>query len=263
MPIVFAAITPHPPILIASIGKGKENKIPKTIDALSKLEQDLYISKPDVLVILSPHNQIFEKVFSLNLCEKFSSNYEKFGDFSTEENWIGEMILPYIVKEKSIEKNLTVQLITEKKLDHGTTIPLHMLTKNLSNIKILPIGESKLSPKEQLNFGKLLYEVFSESEKRIAIIASTELSQALNSDSPAGFHKAGQEFDGKIIELLQNHNTAGIAQIDSEIVEKSSQCGYNSLLILLGCLKNINYNFKNLSYETTLGIGYLTGEFVF
>lgn len=263
MPIVFAAIVPHPPLLIEGIGKGQEEKIIKTTEALSQVAEDLYVSKPDVIVVLSPHNQIFEKVYSLNLCENFSSNYEKFGDFSTEETWKGELILPYILKEKSYEKNIAVQTYTEKKLDHGTTIPLHVLTKNLQNIKVLPIGDAQLEAKDQLIFGQLLYEIFSESEKRIAIIASAELSQALNSDSPAGFHKAGQEFDNKIIELLESHNTSGIAQLDKELIEKSAQCGYNPLLILLGCLKNINYDFKNLAYESTLGIGYLTGEFVF
>jgi len=263
MPIVFAAITPHPPILIEGIGKGKKNIINKTVESLSKLEQDLYLTKPDVIAIISPHSDTFDNVFSVNLCENFVSHYEKFGDFATHNSWTGEIILPYILKEKAYERNIPVQLLTEPKLDHGTSIPLVTLTSHLQNIKILPIGDTKLDAKSQLEFGQLLYNIFADSEKRIAIIASADLSHALNSDSPSGFHQAGQEFDNKIIELLEAHNTVGIAQMNPEIIKNSVQCGYSPILILLGCLKNINYTFKNLSYETVLGIGYLTGEFIF
>ncbi|OIO19578.1 MAG: AmmeMemoRadiSam system protein B [Candidatus Magasanikbacteria bacterium CG_4_10_14_0_8_um_filter_32_14] len=263
MPVVFATITPHPPILIEGIGKGKKSIINKTVNSLIKIEEDLYISKPDVIVVISPHSDIFDNVFSVNLCENFVSNYEKFGDFSTQNSWTGEIILPYILKEKAYERNIPVQLLTEHKLDHGTSIPLVTLASHLQNIKILPIGNANLEPKSQLEFGQLLYDIFSNSEKRIAIVASADLSHSLNNNSPAGFHKAGQEFDEKIIELLEAHNTVGITQIDSKIIKDSNQCGYNSILILLGCLKNINYTFKNLSYETVLGVGYLTGEFIF
>ncbi|MDD2655997.1 MAG: AmmeMemoRadiSam system protein B [Patescibacteria group bacterium] len=263
MPIVFAAITPHPPIIIDGIGKNKKELVNKTITAFEKLEQNLYTSKPDVIVIISPHGDIFENTFAVNLSENFVSHYEKFGDFATQESWTGEIMLGHIIKEKSYEKNLPVQLITEAKLDHGSSIPLSKLTKHFQNIKILPIGNTQLDPKTQLEFGQLLYEIFSESEKRIAIIASADLSHALNSDSPAGFHKDGEEFDKKIIELLESHNTAGIVNLDPELVKNASQCGYNSIITILGCLRNINYSFKNICYETSVGIGYLTGEFVF
>ncbi|MFA7314517.1 MAG: AmmeMemoRadiSam system protein B [Candidatus Magasanikbacteria bacterium] len=263
MPIVFAAITPHPPTLIEGIGKEQKNLVDKTVKSLEKIEQDLYVSKPDIIAIISPHSNIFENVFSINLCENYISNYEKFGNFSNQDSWLGEIILPYFIKEKAYERNIAVQLLTEHKLDHGTSIPLVALTSHLQNIKILPIGIANLEAKSQLEFGQLLYDIFSDSDKRIAIISSADLSHSLNSDSPSGFHKAGQEFDEKIIALLETHNTAGIAQMDSQTIKNSNQCGYNSILILLGCLKNINYNFKNLSYETVLGIGYLTGEFIF
>ena len=263
MPIVFAAITPHPPIIIDGIGKNKKELINKTVEAFKKMEEDLYVSKPDVIAVISPHGDIFENTFAINLSNEFNSNYEKFGDFATQNSWRGEIVLPHIIKEKSYDKNLPIQLITEKKLDHGVAIPLSELTRNLPNIKIIPIANAHLDNKTQLEFGKLLYEVFSESEKRIAVIASADLSHALNSDSPAGFHKDGEEFDKKIIELLEGHNTAGLTQLDPEIIKNAAQCGYNPILTVLGCLKNINYSFKNLAYENSVGIGYLTGEFIF
>ncbi|MFA7244849.1 MAG: AmmeMemoRadiSam system protein B [Candidatus Magasanikbacteria bacterium] len=264
MPIVFAAITPHPPILIEGIGKEQKEKINKTINSFAILEKDLYVTKPDIIVILSPHNTFSEKIFSINLATEFVSYYEKFGYFATTDIWKGETTLSYIIKEKTQEKDIPIQIITEKKLDHSTSIPLSKISKNLTNIKILPINTSQQTEaKTLLDFGKILYEILADSEKRIAIIASADLSHALTNESPAGYHKAGKEFDETIIKLLETHNTVGITQMDKDLIKNSEECGYNSILILLGCLKNIKYEFKNLSYESPLGIGYLTGEFVF
>ena len=102
-----------------------------------------------------------------------------------------------------------------------------------------------------------------ESDKRVAIIASANLSHGLTTDSPAGFREEGKKFDQSIIELLQSHNTTGIATLPHELVENAAETGYTSLLILLGALKNVNYEFKNLAYEHPFGVGYLTAEFIF
>jgi len=51
--------------------------------------------------------------------------------------------------------------------------------------------------------------------------------------------------------------------MDIDFVEEASQCGYRSILILLGIMKNMDYAFKNYSYEGPFGVGYLVGNFVF
>jgi MEMO1 family protein len=53
MSLVFAAISPHPPLLIPSIGKEAIKKIQKTKEALEKLEEDLYLSRPEIIIIIS------------------------------------------------------------------------------------------------------------------------------------------------------------------------------------------------------------------
>ena len=62
--------------------------------------------------------------------------------------------------------------------------------------------------------------------------------------------------------MLENKNTTGIANMDDKIVDSASECGYRSILILLGILKNMDYSFKNYSYEAPFGVGYLVGNFV-
>lgn len=56
MLIVFVAISPHPPIILPSVGSEEDRKkIKKTIDALEILGKKLKEANPDSIIISSPH----------------------------------------------------------------------------------------------------------------------------------------------------------------------------------------------------------------
>ena len=56
MPIVFAAISPHPPIILPSVGSPEDRKkVAKTIKSLENLSQKFKEKNPDSVVISSPH----------------------------------------------------------------------------------------------------------------------------------------------------------------------------------------------------------------
>jgi len=56
MNIVFAAIAPHPPLLLSSVSiKEDREKVKKTIESLEKLGKELEKQNPDQIVISSPH----------------------------------------------------------------------------------------------------------------------------------------------------------------------------------------------------------------
>jgi len=56
MPIVFACISPHPPIILPDVGsKEDREKVKKTIESLEFLSEKLKKIKPDIIIISSPH----------------------------------------------------------------------------------------------------------------------------------------------------------------------------------------------------------------
>lgn len=56
MPIVFAAISPHPPLLLPNVGTNAEKlKVKNTIQALEGLGKKLSDCDPDKLIVSSPH----------------------------------------------------------------------------------------------------------------------------------------------------------------------------------------------------------------
>jgi len=56
MPIVFTAISPHPPIILPSVGsKEDREQVKETIESLEKLGKKLKEANPDSIIIAAPH----------------------------------------------------------------------------------------------------------------------------------------------------------------------------------------------------------------
>lgn len=263
MSLVFAAITPHSPLLIPAIGKDSIKKIDRTRLALEKLAEDLYIARPDVIIVISPHGQQLADAFAVNTAVKYESDLKQFGDLTTKMNFNGEILLPTRFHSASCrDHSCQTVLVNEPKLDYGTVVPLYYLASHLPDVKIVPMSFSDFDAKTHLEFGTVLKEQIMNNNKRIAVIASGDLSHALTNDAPAGFNKNGILFDKKIQELFVSHNTAGLLTIPKDLVSGAAECGFRSFLILMGILRDINYHYESYAYESPFGIGYLTANFI-
>ncbi|HYE60300.1 MAG TPA: AmmeMemoRadiSam system protein B [Candidatus Kapabacteria bacterium] len=257
MSLVFAGMTPHPPLLIPTIGKDKVNSIKDTKAALERLEQDLYVAKPNVIVIISPHSGLFPDAFTINAHTSFSSAFQEFGDLVTKYTWKGCPDLAAQISHRAKKENIPLQLVSEESLDHGATVPLAYLTSHLKDVQILPIGYSGLSRDMHIQFGHLLKEMCMESSRRIAVIASGDLSHKL----PIGLTAPDGAFDLRLKAALETNSHDDILNFSESEVADADQCGYYSLLILLGMLGDRPFHFETYSYEGPFGVGYLVGNF--
>ena len=262
MPLVFAAITPHPPLLLPTIGMSESKKISRTTEAMDELEEDLYASMPDVILMISPHGSLFSNVFTINFCTEYVTDLKKFGDLSTQIKFRGDHEMAHRLRDTTKRNKFPASMVSEPNLDHGSSIPLYFLTRHLPDMKIIQLGFCDLDYKSHINFGLLIQEQIQLTNRRVAVIASADLSHALTDDSPAGFNKSGRLFDETLREMLNNNNIAKIVQLDKKLVSEASECGLRSIVILLGVLSQTHYTYKELSYEAPFGVGYMTAQFI-
>lgn len=257
--LVFAGVVPHPPLLIPSIGKENIEKLKKTIRAFDLLEEELNQANPDTIVVISPHGDINSKAFTINTKQSYTANFNNFGDFSTKLEFKSD--LNFIMRLKSqYESSLPIQLVSDENLDHGVSVPLYYLCRKNPNRRVVPITYSLLSYEKHLEFGRILKEAIFSMDKKYAIIASGDLSHKLSMQAPAGFSPQAKEFDKKIIQLLKKKNIDSILNLDLNVIEEAAECGLRAYLVLLGAIKNMNYEFEVLSYEAPFGVGYLVGQ---
>lgn len=257
----FSAISPHPPILIPTIGKDNINEIKNTQDALRSLEQELYSAKIETIIVISPHSSLIaDDAFTINTNPKYKLAFKEFGDFSTEIELNADLELIHKIKSKFIDTDISIISTASEELDYGSGVPLFYLSQNLKNVKIITIGYSMLDYKTHFEFGKKLKNIIFDSNKRIAVIASGDLSHRLTKKAPAGYSERGKEFDEKLIKLLKKKDIDGILNMDKHLIEEAGECGLRSIIILLGILNNVNYNTEILSYESPFGVGYLVAN---
>lgn len=256
--LCFSAFTPHPPLMVPNVGGKNIKKIKSTVNAMEKLGGLLAQSNPDSLIIISPHGNLIPHAFTINLSPALSANFKNFGDFITKIDFPVDTVLVQAIKE-----NLTLPTAysNAEELDHGASTPLFYLTQNTKNLPIVPIGYSFLSYEEHYRFGFELQEIINKTDKRIAVIASGDLSHRLTPDAPAGFSPQGNIFDEKLINLIKDKDIQGILNLDKNLIEEAGECGLRSLIILLGVLSHTEYQPKILSYEGPFGVGYLVANF--
>lgn len=259
MSLVFAAITPHPPILLPSIGKEHAAKLEQTQKAMEKLEQELYSSKPDLLFIISPHGELFANSFAINLCDSFRANFELFGDFVDRLEFKGDTVF-FTVNKEEIAAKSPINIISVPELDHGISVPLFSLAKHLPNIPIVPIYFSMLDNQTHYEFGKALKDSILTSDKRIAVIASADLSHTLSDESPAPYHPDGKIFDEKLIKNIGTFDFLSLINMDQKLTDNAKECGLRSILILAGIIGDMSCEPEILSYENPFGVGYLTAN---
>lgn len=260
--ITFASIVPHPPALIPSIGKKQTALLSTTIKAMDDLAEKLKAAEPHTIAIISPHGQMRYDKFTINLEDTFKGSFASFGDFDDPGvSFLNNGPVAKIMFESLRKHNFPVEVIREQELDYGTLVPLTYLMKPLEKRpRLITLTFTALDWNMHYRFGKVIGQVLRNTDQSIALIASADLSQRLNEEAPAGFSPYGAKFDETLLELLKNNETDKIQNLNPEFCTEAGECGLRSILIALGALSGLDYEFQQLSYESPMGVGHLVGH---
>ncbi|MEY4722794.1 MAG: hypothetical protein RLZZ324_307 [Candidatus Parcubacteria bacterium] len=256
MSLVFSCVTPHTPLLLPTVGKEGLALIKKTKESMELLEKELYVAQPEIIVVLTPHGAALPDAVSVNLNDKYVSNFAEFGDLATKLQWKSALHLVDRIREDFKEKKLPLVLCSEEHLDYGTAVPLSYLTAHHPDIRVVPIIMSNLDMKTHYVMGKELKDEIMRSEKRIAIVASADLSHRVGEQSPAGFSPRGVAFDDKIVDIITRKNPLGVMDIDEAWVTEAGACGAKVLAMFCGIMDDVHHEATLLSYEKPFGVGY-------
>lgn len=257
----FAAICPHPPILIPDIGGEEVSKVKKTGEAMESLAEEIKKKNIETVLVISPHGTVFMDAMSVNLAEPLVGD---FADFQSdiELEFQNDSELAIYIKNIADSNDLSVQTVSER-MDHGALVPLYFLAREMADIKVCHISFSYLDYGKHFGFGEIIYEAIQNTDRKIAIIASGDLSHRLTPEAPAGYSPSGKVFDELLIKNLEENNVRNILNMNSELIENAGECGLRSIIILLGALSNSSYKFEKMSYEGPFGVGYMVGRFEF
>ena len=141
--------------------------------------------------------------------------------------------------------------------DHATIVPLHFLALS-PEVRLVVLSLSYLSAEHHRRLGAIVASCAEELGRRVAFVASGDLSHRLTRDAPAGYSSRGADLDAAIVDGVRRGALNALSQLDPVLVEAGGECGLRSILALGGFCGADPLPTRVLSYEGPWGVGYLT-----
>lgn len=271
MSIVFSGIVPHPPIMVPEVGGAEAEQVKDTQEALLELGRRMQAAAVETLVIISPHGPVFRDAVGINVAPRVEGDLGQFRapevqfDLETDQELAAAMarlgrshdLLVANLDEQAARRYGHFDLL---RLDHGVTAPLYWLQKGGFEGRIVAVGMSLLPREKLYGFGRIARQAADEVGRRVALIASGDLSHRVTPDAPAGYTPRGAEFDKRLVELIRDADTRGVIGIDEGLAEEAGECGLRAIIMLLGALDGYTWESDVLSYQAPFGVGYMVAE---
>ena len=263
MGIVAAYVVPHPPLIVAQVGRGQERAIQDTVDAYREVARRIAAHAPDTIVITSPHAPLFRDCFHVSTGDAGHGDMGQFGA------WEASMTVPYdgelAAAIAACARKHTVPLcgsgMRDGELDHATFVPLSFVNEAYSDYEAVRIGLSGLSPETHLAMGRCIAEAADDLGRTCVLVASGDLSHKLKAEGPYGYAPQGPVFDRTVTSLFDAGDLGGLLEIDEEFAEQAAECGLRSFWIMAGALEGLPTSHELLSYEGPFGVGYAVAAF--
>ena len=251
-------MVPHPPLIVPEIGKGEEKKIQKTINAYREIAGRVKELKPEVIVILSPHQIMYADYFHISPGKGARGDFGNFRarDVKFEVTYDTEFVEELCLLSE--ERGLPAGTLGErdKKLDHGTMVPLYFIDQFFDSYKVVRIGLSGLPLVKHYELGECIKEAANRLGRKTVVIASGDLSHRLKEDGPYGYREEGPVYDKRIMEAMGSGNFSELFEFSEKFCDKAGECGHRSFTIMAGAFDKTDVEAKQLSYEGPFGVGY-------
>lgn len=258
MPMLGAVLTPHPPVLLPEVGKGREQEISATGNAMRQAAEEVACWKPEVLIVSSPHTILYGDYFHIAPGSGAAGSMAAFGapQVRMEVQYDAPLREEIIRRAESAGLQAGTLGQRDPSLDHGVLIPLYFLRKAGVTCPIVRMGLSGFSALEHYRLGQCVAQAVEALGRRAVFVASGDLSHKLKADGPYGFAPEGPVFDEAVTKAMASGNFLDFLTMDPSLCERAAECGLRSFQIMAGALDGLAVQPRLLSHEGTFGVGY-------
>lgn len=277
MALVSASILPHPPIVIPEVGAGREAKAVSTVNALQEVANRIAQAKPDTVVIVSPHQVPYAELFAIYPDAGWSADLADFGvpGLSITADTDVPLAEDIIHQANLLKIPAGFVDVEDVRVDHGSFVPLYfaaragLATEGIDrndlafSPKLIILSISGLSAQQHFLYGQAIARSLSQTEDRVAFIASGDLSHTMLQTGPYGFHPAGPEFAFAFDNIINAGDLSGFVKLPAETDRAAAVCGLQSCQILAGLCSDKEYTAEILSHEAPFGVDYAVVDIQF
>jgi AmmeMemoRadiSam system protein A/AmmeMemoRadiSam system protein B len=246
--------------MVPEVGRESIASVVDSIDAMAELTRRLIDSGAESVVLISPHAPLEIDSF---VAYGGPEVYGDFSNFHAPETGFSVTVdeeLLEAIKKAAASNNYDVSTLHEQDLDHGTAVPLYFLLQNGWEGRVVTLGYSFLSNEDHVRFGSCIRSAVDQVGRRVAFIASGDLSHRLKPQAPAGYNPYAHVFDEQVVDALRSNSPQRIVDIDHNLRKLAGECGYRSMLVAIGASSDLPLSCEVLNYEAPFGVGYLVAQ---
>jgi aromatic ring-opening dioxygenase LigB subunit len=264
--LVFAAIAPH-----GSLPEAPVDGAEKTHEALTELGRRFDAARPDATIVLTPHNVHVEGHFAVVLAGTLAGRLAEFDAPEVELSCRIDLELATEIVVALHDDGIPVvgasfgandPVAATAPMDWGVLIPLwYMGGRSEPQVPAVVVSPARDRPlDEHVRAGRVIAQTAAGSGKRVALIASADHGHAHDPDGPYGFDPAAQEYDERIVELVQRDQIAGLLELDPAFVEAAKADSWWQMVMLHGALGD-GWRGELLAYERPSYFGMLCAAY--
>jgi aromatic ring-opening dioxygenase LigB subunit len=258
--LVFAGIAPHPPLLVPEVGGSRIEEVGNSRRALREFSQRLVATRPDTVVVISPHSPLDPQYFTARASDELAGDFREFNAREVKMAFNNDLQLIEYVKKAAIGEGVELrELHRGYALDHGAMVPLYYLHEAGWRGPLVVVGFTNNHVDAHLAFGRAIEKAARASGRRVAVVASADLSHRLVPGGPYEFEPTAHFFDEQIVQSITSGDARGITEVDQALRARAGECGYRSIVVALGSVGENMRDHQVLSYEGPFGVGYLVG----
>lgn len=258
MGILAGFMAPHPPLIIPDVGRGQERGIQETIEAYEKMAEEIGGLQPETIVLLSPHQTMYADYFHISPGRGAKGDFGQFGAPQARMEVSYDTAFTERLGASAGVRGLHAGTLgeRERRLDHGTMVPLYFVNKYWTGYRLVRVGLSAFPLIAHYRLGQCIREVAEALGRRTVIIASGDLSHRLKEDGPYGYQEEGPQYDARIMDVMGRAAFGELFDFSEDFCERAAECGHRSFTIMAGAFDGTALETKRLSYEGPFGVGY-------
>ncbi|MEW6524847.1 MAG: AmmeMemoRadiSam system protein A [Bacillota bacterium] len=259
--VVLGALVPHPPIMVPEVGGPEIVKVELTCRGMDDLARRVCQAGPETTILITPHGVRSPQARAVVLTGPLAGDLAEFGAQEVRVQFDNDAGFLSTLAEQARAAALPVQEYPARRLDHGATVPLYYLHKAGMRSRLVVMTMPWREAPDLFRYGQVLARTARKTGRRVAVVASGDLSHRLKPGAPAGYHRRGAEFDQLVTRALAAGSLESLLHVDPDLVEDAGQCGLGPLQVLAGALDGLDYRPELLSYEGPFGVGYAVAVF--
>ncbi|MDG6941611.1 MAG: extradiol ring-cleavage dioxygenase [Nitrososphaerota archaeon] len=271
MPLVYACIAPHGGEIVPVLAGKKPRLFKYTRDAMKSLASRMERSKPDTIVIASPHNIRLHRHVGVVTAEN-SSGTVSAGKKTIRLGTKCDVDFARTLIEAAERSGVPVVganygtnegPLSDLAMDWGTLIPLWFFLRGTGlNSKVVIVTPSRGLPlRANFEFGRVMARAAEAGGKRIAFVASADQAHAHSRSGPYGFSPSAAKYDELVIRAINSGTLNSIVELEAGFIDEAKPDSPWQISMLAGALSEVSMEGEVLSYEVPTYYGLLCASY--